>query len=220
MCSRPSACPSRRVGRRPRRLPTQRPGGLPSPAFRCRISLRQRPLAGFSEPSARFEAAETLAAGDADYPLGVARAQLFENFIVAQNGDSLLLVDQHAAHERLVYERFKAQLAAGPVASQALLIPGDRRAFRGRLRPARRGRAGARTARAGGRAVRAARGCGARDAGRARAGRYRRADPRPRRRARRMGRGFRGVGPARGDHRAHGRPTARCVPAGGSGPTR
>jgi DNA mismatch repair protein MutL len=48
---------------------------------------------------------------------------MFENFIVAQNGDSLVLVDQHAAHERLVYERFKAQLASGPVASQAHLIP-------------------------------------------------------------------------------------------------
>ena len=48
---------------------------------------------------------------------------MFENFIVAQNGESLLLVDQHAAHERLVYERFKAELAAGPVASQAHLIP-------------------------------------------------------------------------------------------------
>jgi DNA mismatch repair protein MutL len=48
---------------------------------------------------------------------------MFDNFIVAQNGDSLLLVDQHAAHERLVYERFKAQLAEGPVASQMQLIP-------------------------------------------------------------------------------------------------
>ena len=55
--------------------------------------------------------------------LGTARAQMFENFIVAQNGDSLVLVDQHAAHERLVYEKFKAQLASGPVASQMQLIP-------------------------------------------------------------------------------------------------
>lgn len=59
----------------------------------------------------------------AEYPLGTARAQMFDNFIVAQNGESLLLIDQHAAHERLVYERFKAQLAAGPVASQLQLIP-------------------------------------------------------------------------------------------------
>ena len=76
---------------------------------------------GFAEPTARFEPFEPSPAPD--YPLGAARAQLFENFIVAQSGDALLLVDQHAAHERLVYERFKAQLRDGVVASQALLIP-------------------------------------------------------------------------------------------------
>jgi DNA mismatch repair protein MutL len=76
---------------------------------------------GFAEPSARAEAPAPVI--DAEYPLGTARAQMFENFIVAQNGDSLVLIDQHAAHERLVYERFKMQLAAGPVASQAHLIP-------------------------------------------------------------------------------------------------
>jgi len=79
-------------------------------------------LAGFAEPSARFDPGPP-AATPAEYPLGVARAQMFDNFIVAQNGDSLVLIDQHAAHERLVYERFKAQLAAGPVATQAHLIP-------------------------------------------------------------------------------------------------
>jgi DNA mismatch repair protein MutL len=79
-------------------------------------------FAGLAEPSARFEDFAPEPA-DAEYPLGSARAQMFENFIVAQNGDSLVLVDQHAAHERLVYERFKAQLAAGPVASQMQLIP-------------------------------------------------------------------------------------------------
>jgi DNA mismatch repair protein MutL len=79
-------------------------------------------LAELNEPSARFEAPAP-AEAPAEFPLGVARAQMFDNFIVAQNGESLLLVDQHAAHERLVYERFKAQLAAGPVASQAHLIP-------------------------------------------------------------------------------------------------
>jgi DNA mismatch repair protein MutL len=81
------------------------------------------PLPGFGEPSARFEAYQPAPAAFEEFPLGAARAQLFENFIVAQNGDSLVLVDQHAAHERLVYERFKAALAAGPVASQAMLIP-------------------------------------------------------------------------------------------------
>jgi DNA mismatch repair protein MutL len=78
-------------------------------------------LAGFAEPSARIEA--EAATPLTDYPLGTARAQMFENFIIAQNGEGLLLVDQHAAHERLVYERFKAQLASGPVPSQAQLIP-------------------------------------------------------------------------------------------------
>ncbi len=78
-------------------------------------------FAGLSEPSARFEARET--AEPVDYPLGAARAQMFDNFIIAQNADGLLLVDQHAAHERLVYERFKSQLAAGPVPSQTHLIP-------------------------------------------------------------------------------------------------
>jgi DNA mismatch repair protein MutL len=80
-------------------------------------------FAGLAEPSARFEAFETPASAEQTYPLGTARAQMFENFIVAQNGDSLVLVDQHAAHERLVYEKFKAQLASGPVASQMQLIP-------------------------------------------------------------------------------------------------
>jgi DNA mismatch repair protein MutL len=74
---------------------------------------------GLAEPSARFEPATD----PADYPLGTARTQMFENFIVAQNGESLLLVDQHAAHERLVYERFKTQLASGPVPTQRQLIP-------------------------------------------------------------------------------------------------
>ncbi|SMQ59484.1 DNA mismatch repair protein MutL [Devosia lucknowensis] len=79
-------------------------------------------LDGFTEPSARVEPA-VAAAPTEDFPLGTARAQMFDNYIIAQNGDALLLVDQHAAHERLVYERFKAQLASGPVASQAQLIP-------------------------------------------------------------------------------------------------
>ncbi len=75
----------------------------------------------FEEPSARFN--KTVVEAPQEFPLGTARAQMFDNFIVAQNGDSLLLVDQHAAHERLVYERFKAQMASGPVASQMQLIP-------------------------------------------------------------------------------------------------
>nr|WP_295883361.1 DNA mismatch repair endonuclease MutL [uncultured Devosia sp.] len=78
-------------------------------------------LDGFTEPSARVETEPSPAF--VEFPLGTARAQMFDNFIIAQNGEGLLLVDQHAAHERLVYERFKAQLASGPVPSQAQLIP-------------------------------------------------------------------------------------------------
>ncbi len=64
---------------------------------------------------------EALPAGD--YPLGAARAQLHENYIVAQTEDGIVIVDQHAAHERLVYERMKTALAEGGVRSQGLLLP-------------------------------------------------------------------------------------------------
>ncbi len=57
------------------------------------------------------------------YPLGAARAQVHETYIVAQTRDGVVIVDQHAAHERLVYERMKAEMDAGGVARQALLLP-------------------------------------------------------------------------------------------------
>lgn len=57
------------------------------------------------------------------HPLGAARAQVHENYIVAQTADGIVIVDQHAAHERLVYEKLKAQIADHGVASQSLLIP-------------------------------------------------------------------------------------------------
>ncbi|WP_412504175.1 DNA mismatch repair endonuclease MutL [Roseovarius sp. SYSU LYC5161] len=56
-------------------------------------------------------------------PLGAARAQVHENYIVAQTETGMILVDQHAAHERLVYEKLKRQMADNGVAAQALLIP-------------------------------------------------------------------------------------------------
>jgi len=58
-----------------------------------------------------------------DHPLGAARAQVHENYIIAQTADGMVIVDQHAAHERLVYEKLKAQMAENGVAAQALLIP-------------------------------------------------------------------------------------------------
>ena len=60
---------------------------------------------------------------DAVPPLGLARAQLHETYVIAQTADGIVIVDQHAAHERLVYERMKAQMAGEGVRRQALLIP-------------------------------------------------------------------------------------------------
>jgi DNA mismatch repair protein MutL len=57
------------------------------------------------------------------FPLGAARAQLHETYIVAQTADGMILIDQHAAHERLVYEKMKEAVALGGVKSQGLLIP-------------------------------------------------------------------------------------------------
>jgi DNA mismatch repair protein MutL len=63
------------------------------------------------------------AAGLLDRPLGAARAQVHDTYIVSQTRDGLVIVDQHAAHERLVYERMKAALDRSDVARQILLIP-------------------------------------------------------------------------------------------------
>jgi DNA mismatch repair protein MutL len=76
---------------------------------------------GFAEaPSARFE---PVLHHDTDLPLGVARAQVHENYIIAQTATGMVIVDQHAAHERLVYERLKRQMAETGIKAQALLIP-------------------------------------------------------------------------------------------------
>jgi len=90
-------------------------------------------LAGFAEAAqAAFDvgapAADTRVAAEAapdlvDRPLGAARAQLHETYIVAQTRDGIVIVDQHAAHERIVYERMKEALEKSGVARQILLIP-------------------------------------------------------------------------------------------------
>jgi len=104
--------------------------------------LRQSPAAptGFSErPQTTFDMGAPAAdarphelamdgEGQADLapdnaPLGAARAQLHETYIIAQTHDGLVIVDQHAAHERLVYEKLKRQRAENGVARQLLLIP-------------------------------------------------------------------------------------------------
>jgi len=75
-------------------------------------------------PAARAEEAQPLPEQAADFPLGVARGQVAQTYIVAEAADGLVIVDQHAAHERLVLERLKAAGAGqAAAAAQALLIP-------------------------------------------------------------------------------------------------
>ncbi|MEA3045814.1 MAG: mismatch repair protein MutL [Sphingomonadales bacterium] len=91
---------------------------LPTPG-QSAVWDRHQPYA----PQARAEvAAEAVPAARA-FPLGVARGQVAATYIVAEAEDGLVLVDQHAAHERLVLERMRAAMANGGVARQALLLP-------------------------------------------------------------------------------------------------
>jgi DNA mismatch repair protein MutL len=73
-------------------------------------------------PSARFETVEAKP-DHIQKRLGAARAQIHENYILSQTEDGMIIVDQHAAHERIVYERMKKSLFSNEVAAQALLIP-------------------------------------------------------------------------------------------------
>ena len=89
------------------------------------------PFPDAAAPSARVETPPGLAEAPADYapqpatayPLGAARAQLHATYIVAQTADGIVIVDQHAAHERLVHERMKQALESGGVKRQILLVP-------------------------------------------------------------------------------------------------
>ncbi|MDE2487718.1 MAG: DNA mismatch repair endonuclease MutL [Alphaproteobacteria bacterium] len=87
------------------------------------ISARAEPAWTPSAPGLAEEAAAAPVVDPLDFPLGAARAQVHETYIVAQTRDGVVIVDQHAAHERLVYERMKAEMADGGVARQALLLP-------------------------------------------------------------------------------------------------
>ncbi len=78
---------------------------------------------GFDSAPAAAALEPDASSPSADYPLGAAQAQLHETYIVSQTNNGLVIVDQHAAHERLVYERMKAALASGGVVRQGLLLP-------------------------------------------------------------------------------------------------
>jgi DNA mismatch repair protein MutL len=83
------------------------------------------PVMGFAEmaPDMSGRVDDALQHGAEDLPLGAARAQVHENYIIAQTETGIVIVDGHAAHERLVYEKLKTQMAENGVAAQALLIP-------------------------------------------------------------------------------------------------
>ncbi len=85
-------------------------------------ALSEAALPWQATPSARVEDTAPLPETTAR-PLGAARAQLHENYIIAQTDSGMVIVDAHAAHERLVYERLKRQMAENGIARQALLIP-------------------------------------------------------------------------------------------------
>jgi DNA mismatch repair protein MutL len=97
-------------------MPSGRVETMPSPGFADGIAP--------ADLEAAIQIATRQDPEDAHFfPLGAARAQIHETYIVAQTEDGIVIVDQHAAHERLVYERMKQMLANGGVRRQALLIP-------------------------------------------------------------------------------------------------
>ena len=82
------------------------------------------PMTGLAPQSADVRMPdEQVTAQYTGHPLGAARAQFHENYILAQTADGVVIVDQHAAHERLVYERMKAEKASSGIATQPLLVP-------------------------------------------------------------------------------------------------
>ncbi len=105
--------------------PTRVPAGLAetAAAYQAPPPAEAWRLAGTARPLAPAEAAPAVAAPAEAHPLGAARAQLHSTYVVAQTADGVVIVDQHAAHERIVMERLKAELGNKGVARQMLLLP-------------------------------------------------------------------------------------------------
>jgi len=100
------------------------PGRQYASQFQSPVSSATSGFLNEASPQARYEVPEA-EEGQAlsAYPLGAARAQLHKTYILAETADGVCLIDQHAAHERLVMEKMKEQHLAGKIISQALLIP-------------------------------------------------------------------------------------------------
>jgi DNA mismatch repair protein MutL len=105
---------------------------LNAPARRSSWRQAAAPAGGLMEAASAFQApfegplapeAPPVEEDAGTHPLGFARGQLHGTYIVAQSEDGIVIVDQHAAHERLVMERMKAELSARGVARQILLLP-------------------------------------------------------------------------------------------------
>jgi len=122
---RPSFAPPPRANWDWRRSPAYPTG--PQPAFdgTAATAFAEPGQAAFDvgTPTADVRFADAPSADLLDRPLGAARTQIHETYIVSQTRDGLVVVDQHAAHERIVYERLKASLAKNGVQRQILLIP-------------------------------------------------------------------------------------------------
>ena len=104
--------------------PAPPPGGWAEPAAPYAPEAYERDVA----PSARVEPEAPVTD---DFPLGVARAQLHETYVITQTRDGIVIVDQHAAHERLVYEDMKRQMAGGRCEASGALDPGHCGTHRG-----------------------------------------------------------------------------------------
>jgi DNA mismatch repair protein MutL len=104
--------------------PASAPARQYASQFQSPVSFAASGFLNEASPQARYEAPEA-EEGQAlhAYPLGAARAQLHKTYILAETADGVCLIDQHAAHERLVMEKMKEQHLAGKIISQALLIP-------------------------------------------------------------------------------------------------
>ena len=105
------------------RWETASAGAVAERSWQRPIGFGEAVQAAFDTPIAADMRGDAVAADLMDRDLGAARAQVHENYIVAQTHDALIIVDQHAAHERLVYEAMKTALASRPMPTQMLLLP-------------------------------------------------------------------------------------------------